>query len=134
MMSSLISHLDSYIYDLSTIENDNLRAVAEDMQANGYYSFCSDVPDYGAIYLEDGSHYDGFSASYMDDHSCVLSYVFQMDDALYNRLSELYIESESAVEDDGTVITYTNSFEGGYWQFSYNRDTGVGIESSYLFF
>ena len=129
-----IAPSDSYIYDLSTIENDNLRAVAEDMQANGYYSFCSDVPDYGAIYLEDGSHYDGFSASYMDDHSCVLSYVFQMDDALYNRLSELYIESESAVEDDGTVITYTNSFEGGYWQFSYNRDTGVGIESSYLFF
>ena len=129
-----IAPCDSYIYDLSTIENDNLRAVAEDMQANGYYSFCSDVPDYGAIYLEDGSHYDGFSASYMDDHSCVLSYVFQMDYALYNRLSELYIESESAVEDDGTVITYTNSFEGGYWQFSYNRDTGVGIESSYLFF
>lgn len=124
----------TYFDDMSVIENDNLRAVAEEYQANGYSDFTMDIQDYGAIYLHDGSHYEGFSATYCGDSFYTFCYVLQMDEALYNHLGDGYAQSGSTVEDDGTVITYTNSYEGGCWQFSYNRDTGVGIESCYIFF
>ena len=127
------SESDTYITDISTIENDALRSAAYDMESDGYYSFCTDIPDYGNTYLEDGSHYDGFAALYSDDSNCIVSYVLQMDDALYSALSDGYVQSGSTVEDDGTVITYTNPYEGGCWQFSYNRDTGIGIESCYIY-
>ena len=113
--------------DLSVISDDDLRAVAEELAAEGYTIWESDT-DYGAWYLEDGTHTEAFSAVWQDGSTCISQEVTLMTDELFDTMfedDEIY-----SVSDDGTeaVVTVIGADEDGVEEYYvYNRDTGIMV-------
>lgn len=113
--------------DLSVISDDDLRAVAEELAAEGYTIWESDT-DYGAWYLEDGTHTEAFSAVWQDGSTCISQEVTLMTEELFDTMFE-YDEIYS-VSDDGTeaVVTVIGADEDGVEEYYvYNRDTGIMV-------
>lgn len=108
--------------NLSVIANDDLRAIAEDLAAQDYTIFV-DYTDFADIYLGDGSHCDGFSAS--SENSSIN--VVTMNDEVFSAMFE--DDDFYTITDDGTEAVAYYDYGDCYEQFTYNRDTGIMIWS-----
>ena len=117
-----------YISDLTVIENDDLRLIAEEYSDSGY-NIVDPVQDqeYGMA-LGDGEYMfmDGFSGEILTEHSSEFIHAYKMNEELFEYyLVCPYAPSDLESEDDGTVIRY--AAEDGTYMSWYNRDTRIGF-------
>ena len=111
--------------DLSVITNDDLRAIAEDLAAEGY-TIWEDGFFYG---LGDSSSIEGFQAVWQDGSTCITMEVTTMNDEIFDEIfgdPEIY-----TITDNGTEAVVTYAFDGAddSEQYVYNRDTGIMVWS-----
>ena len=123
----------SYISDLSVIANDDLRAVAEEYQAEGFSIIDpSQDQEYG-LAKGDGEYMftNGFSGEHLTDDASEFIYAYEMNEDLFEYfLVAPYSYEGVECSDDGSVIRYTAE---GYVA-EYNRDTGIGFLYTGCFF
>ena len=122
-----------YITDLSIIENDDLRAVAEEYASEGF-----DIVDplqdqeYG-LASGDGEYMftNGFSGEHLTDDASEFIYAYEMNEDLFEYFFVTpYSYEDAECSDNGSVIRY--SAEG--YIAEYNRDTGIGFLYTGCFF
>ena len=129
------------IDDLSDIEDLDIRAVAETYSEQGYDIYDQENELNKGRSLGDGEYMFkyGFYATYSyysDDFEYYESnevWVYKMNEELFDYFMIDYMSSQDfcsfdkprdTVEDDGTVIRYTDSLSGATAEF--NRETGIG--------
>ena len=90
--------------DLSVIEDDDLRALAQDYATDDYEIYRFDPQLwYGS---DDYQYAGGFSGVYQDGTVQIDLYVFEADEELFeDLLAKQWYGDERSFEDDGTVIT-----------------------------
>ncbi|SMC76859.1 hypothetical protein SAMN06296952_2671 [Oscillospiraceae bacterium] len=118
---------DYYINDLTVIEDEDVRALAQSYMDDGF-RICDPRVDLAQGWaMGDGEYMfnNGFSAEYDDGEWYKVVYAYKMNETLFNYFFvELYPwDADAVTEDDGTVIRVSE--EGFYVEF--NRDTGIGI-------
>ena len=122
---------DDFTTDLSSIEDDDIRAMAQSYMDDGYQIHDPEIyQEYGNAW-GDGEYMftTGFSA-YRDDgtiEECIDAY--KMNEDLFNFFFvEMfgYDEDDVRVTDDGTIIRYGEDDD----YVEYNRDTGIGFSYS----
>lgn len=125
------SYETCFISDLSVIENDDIRAIAEEYASEGF-----DIVDpsqdreYG-LASGDGEYMftNGFNGEHFTEDAMEYIHVYEMNEDLFEYyFVEPYPNTECS--DDGTVIRYTAD---GYVA-EYNRDTGIGFLYTGRFF
>ena len=118
----------AYIDDLSVIENEDLRALAEELASDGY-----DIVDpeqdmeYGFA-LGDGEYMfiNGFRGEMLNNDSAVFVYAYRMTEELFTYYMVCpYSYFDMSWEDEGNIIRYTS--EDGAYESWYDRDTGIGF-------
>ena len=129
------------IDDLSDIDDLDIRAVAETYSEQGYDIYDQENELNKGRSLGDGEYMFkyGFYATYSyysDDFEYYESnevWVYKMNEELFDYFMIDYMSSQDfcsfdkprdTVEDDGTVIRYTDSLSGATAEF--NRETGIG--------
>ena len=129
------------IDDLSDIEDLDIRAVAETYSEQGYDIYDQENELNKGRSLGDGEYMFkyGFYATYSyysDDFEYYESnevWVYKMNEELFDYFMIDYMSTQDfcsfdkprdTVEDDGTVIRYTDSLSGATAEF--NRETGIG--------
>lgn len=117
-----------FIDDLSVIEDDVMRDLAQSYVDQGYVIW-ADGSEVGTIIIEDSGYVSAFEASNQDD---VHVDVFYMDQAFFDAFVSFNEECglEYEVEDDGTVarVTIFSSPEYGFTEYlEFDRETGIGI-------
>jgi hypothetical protein len=115
-----------YINDLTVIDDEDIRAIAQSYMDEGF-NICDPRVDLAqGRAMGDGEYMfnNGFNAVYDDGVSNRVVYAYKMNETLFRYFFvESYPWEDSAVtEDDGTVIRVSE--EGFYVEF--NRDTGIG--------
>jgi len=121
---------DSFITDLSVIEDDDVRAVAQSYADQGY-NIVDPVLEFEYGNLGGDWEYqflDGFHA-YLDGNDlCAEVEAFKMNEDLFNYFLVEYWGLDDPdyydVTDDGTVIRYGD--DEFYAEF--NRETGIGVQ------
>ena len=121
---------DSYITDLSVIEDDDLRAIAQSYADQGY-NIIDPVLEFEYGNLGGDWEYqflDGFHADFVGDDFGAEVGVYKMNEDLFNYFLVEYWGLDDPdyynVTDDGTVIRYGDDD----WYVEYNRDTGIGVD------
>ena len=118
---------DDKLQDVSSIEDEDLRALAQEYMDNGFSIVDPEIMrEYGSPYLGDGEYMftDGFYAICNDDSSITTVFVFKMNETLFDYFlaGNMCCGSEIVEADDGTVISYENDLQ----RVEFNRDTGIG--------
>jgi hypothetical protein len=115
----------SYITDLSVIDSDDLRAIAEEYAGEGYDIVDPEQDQEYGLANGDGEYMftTGFRAERIKDHSSEFIYAYEMNEDLFDYffVDDYYDDIECS--DDGIVIRYETQ---GYIA-EYNRDTGIGF-------
>ncbi len=117
-----------FIDDLSVIEDDVMRDLAQSYVDQGYVIW-ADGSEVGTIIIGDSGYVSAFEASNQD---CAHVDVFYMDQAFLDAFVSFNEECglEYEVEDDGTVarVTIFSSPEYGFIEYlEFDRETGIGI-------
>lgn len=122
---------DDTLSDASSIEDEDIRALAQEYLDDGYTIIDPDIMrEYCSPTLGDGEYMftDGFYGYHIGDSNTCTVYVFKMNETLFNHfLVGTLCSNNIEMGDDGTVITY--DVDGEHIEF--NRETGVGIEFFY---
>lgn len=118
---------DTSISDISLIEDEELREIAQTYADQG---FTVNDPEVDRTYISalgDGEYQftDGFSATYDDERSYVNIYAYKMNETLFEYFMVNYYGGfdDSTVSDDGTVLRYGDD----EYYAEFNRDTGIGV-------
>ena len=126
-----ISHLD-------TIEDEDIRAVAESYMDEGYV--LSTFDPYSTFYMYDYGYRGGFSGMYQDSTGFIEVWYFEGDEDLFERVDIPFLfGTETDRQDDGTLITITyvttvvgETVEEQPTTLCYDRETGfITITSVY---
>lgn len=126
------------ITDLDTIEDEDIRAVAESYMDEGYV--LSTFDPYSTFYMYDYGYRGGFSGMYQDSTGFIEVWYFEGDEDLFERVDIPYLfGTETDRQDDGTLITITyvttvvgETVEEQPTTLCYDRETGfITITSVY---
>jgi len=119
---------DDLLYNVNSIEDADIRAVAQTYADNGYSIVDPDVmKEYGTVSFGDGEYMfsDGFYAYIQDDNSLTSVDVYKMNETLFDYfVIGSLCGDDYEYTDDGTVITVENG-DNEYAEF--NRETGVAV-------
>ena len=114
------------IGDLNKIEDEEIRAIAQSYQDDGYTISDPELDIEFGTGFGDAEYmfFDGFNAYKDDGNTYSYYYVYRMNETLFNYyFVEWNCFEEESITDDGTVIRYGE--DDNYVEF--NRDTGIGI-------
>lgn len=118
---------DYYITDLSVIEDEDLRALAQSYVDEGYQICDPEIDLEMGWNLGDGEYMfnNGFSAEFHNDNVSAYVYAYKMNETLFDYffVDSYPWDDDAVTEDDGTTIRVSE--DGFYVEF--NRDTGIGI-------
>ena len=119
--------VDESIDDMNKIEDEQIRAIAQDYADNGFTIYDPDLRDEYATGAIGDSEYmfdNGFSGFYETADSYTYVAVYKMNETLFNYFLGNYVCIEDPeTTDDGTVIRIGD--DNDYVEF--NRDTGIGV-------
>ena len=120
---------DPYITDLSVIEDEDIRAVAQSYMDQGY-RICDPAVDQeygGAAGDTEYQFTNGFTASFEDGNYYSYVSVYKMNETLFDFFFVDYNymnDPEIPVTDDGTVVRYGDE----EFDVEFNRETGIGVQ------
>ncbi len=117
---------DLTIDDLSVIEDEDMRNLAQECVDCGYVVDDPELDRIYAISLGDGEYQftNGFSATYDNGNDFGTVYAYKMNEELFDYFLVQYNGfSNEDCTDDGTVIRYGSDS----YYVEYNRETGIGM-------
>ena len=120
---------DLTITDVSVIEDEDIRAIAQEYMDEGYSINDPNLDQQYGFAFGDGEYMfaDGFTAFRNDNGHWSYVSLYKMNETLFEHY---FVETQcyegATTEDDGTVIRY--GVESAYVEF--NRDTGIGYAYS----